>query len=570
MLNFNFNSIEGNSAHLQLSKEDSYLLLINEIIQKPDYINQIPKYLELKEQISFATLREYKVLDEIIKALVYDWGDEVEKSMHLLCSLVKELDKDSVVHKGNNTIYTSLNLYLAGKFVEMGSSIYKSEYYRECIRIYRDEDDYQGLAKCSELEARYHHKNNDRISENRSLEEAIKFYRFANNTEDLIRCQLKIASNYADQNNFEDWKRYIDLTLDKVNIAEASPKIKAYLFGVLGNGYLKFDNYKDAAEYLRNSISNHKMVSISNELIDVYRSLELCYKKNDQMMEVSACQQSIKQFEAELISHKNQDNLKKIEIIHQIKLDEKLISTKEIYENEIEALKNKLELTNEESSRMVELLSHDLKEPIRGITSFVGLLDKSLSTSSTNEKEREYLHYIKRNANIIASHIDHLLKYIQLDSNLKVVNDIDLNELVREVKEDIMQKRKDKNVILSYNRLPRVRANKEMMSLLFYNLLDNAIKFNKNTPLIKIDYAQHDNRPEISIMDNGIGIADENKEKVFELFRKEHMNNTYDGWGVGLSMSRKIVNQLGGDIHIEDNTNGGTKVKFDIAPELIL
>jgi signal transduction histidine kinase len=570
MLNFNFNTINDSATHLTLSNEDSYVLLINEIIQKPDYLNQIPKYLELKDELSFAFLQEYQVLDEIIKALVYDWGEEVEKSLQILCGLVKNIDKNSLIYKGNNNIYTSLNLYLASKFVDMGTSIFKSEYYREALRIYRNEDDYQGLAKCSELEAKYFNKIKDTQSELRSLQEAIKFYRFDNNQEELVKCQLKVASNYADQNNFEDWKKYIDLTLDKVNIAESSPSLKGYLFNSIGKGYFKFDFVKEASDYLRNSVSNYKMNGATKDLIEAYQLLETCYKKNDQTFEVTACQNSIRQLELDLQNIKHHESLKKIEIIHQIKLDEKLVKTKEEYENQITALKNKLDLTNEESGRMVVLLSHDLKEPIRGITSFVSLLDKSLSGTNTNEKEREYLHYIKRNANIIAGHIDHLLKYIQLDNNIKDVNEIDLNDLVREVKEDIMQKRKDKNVVLSYNKLPKVRANKEMMNLLFYNLLDNAIKFNKNSPLIKIDYNKNNNKPEIAITDNGIGISDENKEKVFELFRKEHMNNTYDGWGVGLSMSRKIVNQLGGDIKIEDNSNGGTKVKFDIAPEFVI
>ena len=570
MLNFNFNTINDSPPHLSLSNEDSYVLLINEIIQKPDYLNQIPKYLELKDELSFSFLQEFQVLDEIIKALVYDWGDEVEKSLQILCALVKNIDKNSLIYKGNNNIYTSLNLYLANKFVDMGTSIFKSEYYRECLRIYRNEDDYQGLAKCAELEANYFYKIKDTQGQLRSLQDAIKFYRFDNNQEEVIKCQLKIAGNYAEQNNLEEWRKYIDLTLDKVNIAESSPALKGYLFNSIGKGFVHFDFIKEASEYLRNAVSNYKMEGASEALINAYKLLEICYKKNDQPLEVSACQNSIKQLEADIQNIKHHEHLKKIEIIHQIKLDEKLVKTKEDYENQILTLKNKLDLTNEESGRMVVLLSHDLKEPIRGITSFVSLLDKSLSGTNTNEKEREYLHYIKRNANIIAGHIDHLLKYIQLDSNIKDVNEIDLNDLVREVKEDIMQKRKDKNVVLSYNKLPKVRANKEMMNLLFYNLLDNAIKFNKNSPLIKIDYNKNNNKPEIAITDNGIGISDENKEKVFELFRKEHMNNTYDGWGVGLSMSRKIVNQLGGDIKIEDNTNGGTKVKFDISPEFVI
>jgi K+-sensing histidine kinase KdpD len=101
-------------------------------------------------------------------------------------------------------------------------------------------------------------------------------------------------------------------------------------------------------------------------------------------------------------------------------------------------------------------------------------------------------------------------------------------------------------------------------------LVENAIKFNYNTPVIKVDYTKRNNSHEFSVSDNGIGIADDDKDKVFDLFRKLHKTNEFEGWGVGLSVSKKIVNSMGGQMKIEDNPNGGTKVKFVLSDSRIL
>jgi signal transduction histidine kinase len=567
---FNLNNDEEDiPKNLKISDEDSYLLLANNMIHRPNYPIQVPKYIELRKELSLNHLQEYKELDGIVKALVYGWADELEKSFDMLSSSFKRIDKKSIVYKGNNSIYGFVNLYMATLFLKMGNSIHKSEYYREALKTYRDEDDNNGLARCFELQANFYKNQKNYTGELEALTETLKYYRFDNNAEEVIKCQIKIAENYAHQLQQDQWERYRDIALDKINLAEASPSLKAFLYKSIGVGYVNFNMIEEACDTYRNAIINFKKDSYSKEYLETYRLLESCYLKNSMNSEAISCQKNIALIESEYSKKQFEDQLLKLEILHLIQVDNKVIDAKEEYETQILNLKNKLNITNEENERMIVLLSHDLREPVRGITSFVSLLDRSLQDKDTNDKEKEYLEYIKKNANVIAGHIEHLLKYIQLDNGNKEITDIDLNEIVRSVKEEIMLKRKDKNAVLSYTKLPTIKANRELVKSLFYNLIDNAVKFNENTPLVKIDCINKKNKFEISISDNGIGIADENKEKVFELFRKEHKNSPYDGWGVGLSISRKIINSLGGDIRIEDNVNGGTKVKFDVSPELI-
>jgi light-regulated signal transduction histidine kinase (bacteriophytochrome) len=170
----------------------------------------------------------------------------------------------------------------------------------------------------------------------------------------------------------------------------------------------------------------------------------------------------------------------------------------------------------------------------------------------------------------MSGHIDNLLKYIQLDTETCEVAELNLNEVLDEVKHELSSDIDDKKAIVVSSNLPNVKACKDVFNVLFYNLVENAIKFNHNTPIVKIDYTKKNNQHEFSVSDNGIGIADDDKEKVFDLFRKINKTNEFEGWGVGLSVSKKIVNSLGGQIQIEDNPNGGTKVKFILEDGYIL
>ena len=236
---------------------------------------------------------------------------------------------------------------------------------------------------------------------------------------------------------------------------------------------------------------------------------------------------------------------------------------------EISELKSKLIVSKEENDRLVELLSHDFKEPIRVINSFASLLQKNISQTHS-DKDKEYIQFILNSATKMSGHIDNLLKYIQLDTETCEVAELNLNEVLDEVKHELSSDIDDKKAIVVSSNLPNVKACKDVFNVLFYNLVENAIKFNHNTPIVKIDYTKKNNQHEFSVSDNGIGIADDDKEKVFDLFRKINKTNEFEGWGVGLSVSKKIVNSLGGQIQIEDNPNGGTKVKFILEDGYIL
>lgn len=557
-------------ASLDLTPDDKYILFVYDILNAPDYNAQVKPYLELKNALSDQAKQDYEPIDKIVKAFIYAWSGDMENSISNLSDIVKNIDKKSLLYKGNNNIYAKINLFLSDCYMQMGNPIYKSNYFKEAQRVYKEEDNYEGLAACQLLQANYYNKQNDIYTEIRYLLEAVKYLRFNNNKDAVIQTQLKIATCYSIQHNRDEWEKYIELVLDKINMAEAAPTIKAEVYKSIGTGYLHFDMIEEAIEALRNSVIYFRQTSKNKDLYDTYKVLERCYIKNNLSKEIHACSKHLAIIESELYKKEQQENIQKQETIQLLRIDDAIIQTHNTYKETIRVMNEKLILCNEDKSRMITLLSHDLKEPIRGITSFVSLLDKSLSAKENeNSAEIEYLNFIKKNANTMAAHIENLLKYIQLDEADTEIEFVDLNELVREVKTELMKKQKDKSVILSYSKLPVIKANKAKLNLLFYNLIDNAVKFNHNSPMVKIEYKNTGNKNEIVVSDNGIGIENENKEKVFELFRKANKIDNYDGWGVGLSISRKIVQQLGGDIQMDNNTNGGTRVRFTIAPNLI-
>ncbi len=122
------------------------------------------------------------------------------------------------------------------------------------------------------------------------------------------------------------------------------------------------------------------------------------------------------------------------------------------------------------------------------------------------------------------------------------------------------------NAKIDINGLPELKVNRNETKRLFQNLLSNAIKYRKKDqpPEIRIRSIEGDNFVQICIEDNGIGIPENSKEQVFQIFKQLHNKNEYEGLGLGLAMCKKIVDMHGGSIWVESEEGKGTKMFFTL------
>jgi len=234
------------------------------------------------------------------------------------------------------------------------------------------------------------------------------------------------------------------------------------------------------------------------------------------------------------------------------------------YQQKLELKVNELNLTNTNLEQFIHVVSHDLKEPMRKIISYTSHLSDSKSELFT-ESELNNLRIIKTSVLRLNSLVDDLVKYA-FTATKDEVAEIDLNEVINEVRDDIELLITENNVEILLDVLPKISGSKVQMRQLFSNLLSNAIKYSKKgiRPRITItseiataDINSQDKKfHKIEIQDNGIGMDKIHLDKIFTMFLRLHMRNEYSGNGIGLAICKKIMENHSGKIEVESSKEG--------------
>ncbi len=245
-----------------------------------------------------------------------------------------------------------------------------------------------------------------------------------------------------------------------------------------------------------------------------------------------------------------------------IKLD--ITKKKESEELLASSYVKKLEQKNKELEQFSYITSHDLQEPLRTISSFYEILNTEYG-DKFDDNAKQIFKFIKSASNRMSTLINNLLDYSRIGYS-EELTEVDINETIQDIKADLNSLIYQKEAIILYNNLPKIRAYPTLMRLLFQNLISNGIKFSKKdeTPVINIAAELKNNNWEFSVKDNGIGIAEEHQKKIFAIFQRLHLKEEYEGTGIGLAHCQKIVALHEGEIWVKSQPNKGSTFYFTI------
>ncbi len=221
-----------------------------------------------------------------------------------------------------------------------------------------------------------------------------------------------------------------------------------------------------------------------------------------------------------------------------------------------------LRRSNDDLLHFANIVSHDLKEPVRKIKFFNNLL-KNETQDFLKEKSKKYFDKLDQTTQRMQNIIEGILTYSTINKSIQTVEKINLNAIIENIKTDLELIIKEKGAILISRQLPDIEGAPILIHQLFYNLIQNALKFSKpdQPPRVTIKYSViNDNDSDflkIAIKDNGIGLDPIYAERIFNEFERLHSKDEYEGNGLGLSLCRKIVKRHNGTISASGKKDNG-------------
>jgi len=249
-----------------------------------------------------------------------------------------------------------------------------------------------------------------------------------------------------------------------------------------------------------------------------------------------------------------------------------LIQRKRLVENLVEERTSQLKQTvekladsNEDLARYAYVCSHDLQAPLRHIRDMSKFLNTHLEESLQGDDEgQRYLNIMTESAERARQLVSDILAYSSADKGTFSKDEIDAEDAVDKIQETLQTDLNERHVKVTRDALPTLKGNKTQFYQLLQNLIKNGLKYQSadTTPQVHISADDRNTHWEFAITDNGIGIAEENLVKVFEVFKRLHHRNEYTGTGVGLAICKKIVERHGGAIWVKSEVGRGSAFHF--------
>ncbi len=245
-------------------------------------------------------------------------------------------------------------------------------------------------------------------------------------------------------------------------------------------------------------------------------------------------------------------------------------SSAEVLER-MEQLSAELRRSNEDLQRFASTVAHDLREPMRTITSFLGLVARELGDDLPPRVDKFMGHIHDASARMTGM-IDGLLTWSRVETEGREPVPVALAPVIDDVLASLGTLLRQSGVRVEIDALPMIHGDEAQLGQVLQNLVQNAIKFRSaEDPRIRISSAPVEGSEppmiELCVADNGIGVPEDARDRVFELFRRLHTRDAFEGMGVGLTVCRRIVERHGGTIRLTDTPGGGTTVHLTLPAE---
>ncbi len=232
----------------------------------------------------------------------------------------------------------------------------------------------------------------------------------------------------------------------------------------------------------------------------------------------------------------------------------------------VERRTSQLAASNKHLEEFAYITSHDLQEPLRTVSSYLGLFSKRYE-DSLNEDGRELLSFAIDASKHLKLQIRDLLEYSRVAHTKRKMGVVEMRTIVDEVLSNLETRITKCGARVEVSpELPAVLGDRFQLIRLVQNLVSNALKYRSpdRPPRVRIGVRLDGRFWEVSVADNGIGIEEEYRERIFAIFQRLHAQGTYEGSGIGLAICQRVVECHGGTIRVESAEGGGSIFTFTV------
>lgn len=235
--------------------------------------------------------------------------------------------------------------------------------------------------------------------------------------------------------------------------------------------------------------------------------------------------------------------------------------------DELKRVNDELRRSNVEIEQFAHVASHDLQEPLRMITNYLQLVERRYA-SNLDEDGKEFIHYAVDGAKRMKALIADLLDFSRVGTSVTNYRSTLAASILQDALTNLKTAIDESGAQITADPLPPVVVDPILLTQVFQNLIANAIKFHKGTtPRVHISAKRQSDEWIFSVRDNGIGIELRHIERIFRIFERLHAAEDYPGSGIGLAVTKKIVERHGGRIWAESTPGLGSTFYFSIAVE---
>lgn len=529
------------------------------------------KALEIVRKHSPSVEQEAKLLNNIGSTL-YPQG-RVEEALSYF--------EDALALAENSVVKADMLQNCATLYDELGRSPDKvGAYYDQALAIYREENDNSGIAlvllkKGLRLDAKGQYEA--AMSMYQEAQQLIEAYGIGNMWYKMYRT---MAQHYETTGNYRE---VISYAQSAIGIIEAQRNYfnTATVYEMLHRAYAELGDYEEAYRALQgwtrlqDTVQNQLMKERTEELVTQYKAEQKEMENRLLKAQQANAQKSIRNRNlvlalALLFLLLTLGWLGAILVSARKKREyqEQLEKTVDERTRDLQRANQDLEQANYELRSFSYIASHDIKEPIRNIGNYAGLINQRLPESKQAEF-KDYFAIIESSVQQLYTLAEDFPSYINLSKKSTFeLKEVNLSELLLRVKAIVQPLIDQKQGQLLWNDLPQIHSNDSLLFIALKNLVENGLKYNASpSPQVKVSYRQKAGYHVIEVADNGIGIEPVYQAQIFEMFKRLHGRHVYSGSGIGLALVELAAKKLNGWVDLESALGEGSRFRVYVPVE---